>query len=261
MVGNSTSLEVLKQTIDRVASLLAVRRAELNGKSDIDLDPASSWAMYDALSRLISELSGGGTHSAHTAPTPSHWSEIEAGSEREPDFDYYAKLQAWGVREAIALATGLDPNFVSSDERGHVFDWAQSAVKAGQLSDPVSPPDFLDWMQRWDHTVDQRLVEAIRRYEGRYRSEKSGAGAPPSSTKAERQSDATNKMKSTQQLLVFFAYRAGYIQALGGPVPELGEETQIEKDMEKLRIRMSRSTIKIHFRDAVRSVWSEFFPK
>jgi hypothetical protein len=262
VVVKSTSIEDLRNAIDRAASLLAVRKADLIGKSDDDLDLASSRVMHEAIGHLISKLSGGEAVCNPAGPSPSGWSEQETNSDyREPDFDYYANLEIWGVREAVALASGFDPNFVPMDEHGPLLDWAQSAVQAGQLRDPVSPLDFLSWMKRWGYPVDRRLVEAVRRNEQRY-----GSGylcrdeAANPSPKIERKSDATNKMKSTQQLLVFFAFKAGYIE-MGRSAPELNRAAEIEKDMEGLSIKMSRATIERRFRDAARSVWSEFFSR
>jgi hypothetical protein len=247
------SVEHLVEALDRALVLLENHKATVSNEPQ-RFGGAERDRHLQAVRRLIAEFS---SDAVVQSRAPVEWSEVEAGSElRQLDFDYYARLQVWSVREAVALAAGLDPKFAPLDDHGDVFDFVHSAVVGGQLTDPVSPPLFLDWMHRWGYMVDERLTAAVRKHETLYNRH---ASAGPTETTNERPSAVTSKLKSTQQLLVFFASKAGDIR-LGGPRPDLeGLPSTLEKEMDRAGMKMSARTIRDRLRDAVRTVWTDYF--
>jgi hypothetical protein len=173
-----------------------------------------------------------------------------------PDFDHYARLSIWQINEAVALAVGVSPDLVPPEDHGErlarLSEYAHSAVTAGDLPQRVSPPHFLQWMDRWGYAVDERLRAAVQRNIDRYRST---TDVPLPVGKEGKTSP--QYLHTTQRLLVYFAYKAGEIGIESDTKPKIerAHAISISEDMERVGLGMNFDTVKDHLGAAVQQTW------
>lgn len=143
-------------------------------------------------------------------------------------FEYWAKMRSWTMDQALLLLFGRDPYQVSQEQiaqavRKSTFATEYAKLRAlvrnhvgvadGQLSDPISPGDFLRWAQNYNTPIPPHLLSAVQKYEVNRQG-------------ADRQKDAEIERWSV-------AYQAvrGQVHALNQKVKELEGELATRASM------------------------------
>ena len=88
---------------------------------------------------------------------------VYTNEDKEPDYDHWAKMPGWTLREAIALIQKrvLRQSNIFDDESHKIEELAYRARDMGQLSDPVLPIVFLSWAKQKNIPIPEKLATKV----------------------------------------------------------------------------------------------------